>query len=133
VPACGVPLQGDGAGLGRCGSGRLGVVVVHTVALLIVRRVLPGSTPLRRALPVAVREIGCSHSCSGKQPTRGYSAVIIIIISVTPPRERVTPAHVCFRYHRERSCAQMRSGSVDDHVLEGDLSCVRVAGVGGGG
>ena len=58
LDACGVPLPGDGSGLGRCGPGRLGGVVVHTIALLIVRRVLGvlgcGPTPNADAVEIVV-------------------------------------------------------------------------------
>jgi putative transposase len=53
-----VPLQGDGSGLVRCPCGRLGGVVVHTIALMIVRRVLGvlgcGPPPNADAVEIAV-------------------------------------------------------------------------------
>src|SRR6266498_936299 len=56
--ACGVPRQGDGAGLGRCRAAGSVVVVVHTIALMIVRRVLGvlgcGPTPNADAVEIAV-------------------------------------------------------------------------------
>jgi hypothetical protein len=53
-----VSRQGDSSGLRRCRSGRLGDVVVRTVALTIVRRVLGvlgcGRTPDADAVEIAV-------------------------------------------------------------------------------
>jgi hypothetical protein len=53
-----VPLQDDGYGLGKYWCGRLGGVVVHTIALLIVRRVLVvlgcGPSPNADAVEIAV-------------------------------------------------------------------------------
>src|SRR2546425_2365953 len=58
VAPCGVPRQGDSSGLRRCGSGRVGGVVVRTVALMIVRRILGvlgcGLTPDADAVEIAV-------------------------------------------------------------------------------
>lgn len=54
----GATLHGDGAGLRRCGSGRLAGVVGRTVALMIVRRVLGvpgcGPTPDADAMEIVV-------------------------------------------------------------------------------
>jgi hypothetical protein len=98
-------------GLGWCGSGRLGGVVVHTVALLIVRRVLGvlgcGPRPDVDAVEIAVlrHQLAVLHRNVARPRYTPADRMVLAALAKLLPRERwavllVTPATL-LRWHRE--------------------------------
>ena len=109
--ACGVPLQGDGSGLGGCESGRLGGVVVRTVALVIVRRVLGvlgcGPTPNADAVEIAVlrHQLAVLRRQVSRPRYTPADRMLLAALAKLLPRERwavflVTPSTL-LHWHRE--------------------------------
>jgi putative transposase len=106
-----VPLQGDGSDLRRCWAGRLGVVVVSTVAIMVVRRVLGvlgcGQTPDANEVEIAVlrHQLAVLRRQVARPRYSPVDRMLLATLAKLLPRERwpvflVTPATL-LRWHRE--------------------------------
>ncbi|MCA2219487.1 integrase core domain-containing protein [Jidongwangia harbinensis] len=106
-----MPRQGDCSGLGRCRCGRLGGVVVHTIASLIVRRVLGvlgcGPSVHAGAVEIAVlrHQLAVLHRQVVRPRYTPADRTLLSALARLLPRERwavffVTPATL-LRWHRE--------------------------------